>query len=116
MIATTPGSFKAFDTSILLMSACGTGLRRSFANSILGRTMSSANRVCPVHFARASTLRKGFPTTLFGLPFVPLFIAIDYLFCRLGLFATHARGGQFYRLIYFNVAGTAAKVPRQRFF
>src|SRR6266550_812150 len=31
-----------------------------------GKTMSSANFVWPVHFARASTLRKGLPTTLKG--------------------------------------------------
>src|SRR6266567_1952987 len=36
-----------------------------------GRKMSSANFVWPVHFARASTLRKGFPTTLSGLPLLP---------------------------------------------
>jgi hypothetical protein len=29
--------------------------------------------VCPVHFARASTLRKGLPTTLSGFPFLCLF-------------------------------------------
>src|SRR5947207_9208294 len=29
-----------------------------------GKTISSANFVWPVHFARASTLRKGLPTTL----------------------------------------------------
>src|SRR5437762_13335113 len=34
-----------------------------------GRKMSSANFVWPVHFARASTLRNGLPTTFVGLPF-----------------------------------------------
>jgi hypothetical protein len=39
-----------------------------------GKTMSSANFVWPVHFARASTLRKGLPTTLSGFPFFPLVV------------------------------------------
>src|ERR1043165_4409489 len=40
-----------------------------------GRKISSANFVWPVHFARASTLRKGLPTTFNGFP----------LFCLLAL-------------------------------
>src|SRR5947207_1528418 len=38
--------------------------------------MSSAKRVCPVHFARASTLRKGLPMTLCCLPLLPLAVFI----------------------------------------
>jgi hypothetical protein len=45
-------------------------------NSIRGSTMSSANFVWPVHFARASTLRKGLPTTLSGFPLLFPFLAI----------------------------------------
>src|SRR5438270_5946372 len=43
-----------------------------------GSTMSSANFVWPVHFARASTLRKGFPTTLSGLPLLPFCFINQY--------------------------------------
>src|SRR5215471_16573733 len=63
-IANTPGSASAFEMSIFLMSAWGSWLRRILHASMRGRTMSSANFVWPVHFARASTLRKGLPTTL----------------------------------------------------
>ena len=44
-----------------------------------GNTMSSANFVWPVHFARASTLRKGLPTTLSGFPLLFPFLAITKL-------------------------------------
>src|SRR5437016_14026178 len=39
-----------------------------------GRKMSSANFVWPVHFARASTLRKGFPTTFKGFSLFSLLL------------------------------------------
>src|SRR5437870_9969785 len=41
-----------------------------------GRKMSSANFVWPVHFARASTLRNGLPTTFSGFPLLPFFILL----------------------------------------
>jgi hypothetical protein len=42
-----------------------------------GNTMSSANLVWPVHFARASTLRKGLPTTFKGFALLFPFLAIE---------------------------------------
>src|SRR5438874_11961220 len=39
-----------------------------------GRKMSSANFVWPVHFARASTLRKGLPTTFKGFSLFSLLL------------------------------------------
>src|SRR5436309_3080989 len=45
------------------MRACGCGERRSLQNAIRGRKMSSAKRVWPVTFARASTRRRGTPIT-----------------------------------------------------
>src|ERR1041384_554473 len=92
-----------------------------------GNTMSSAKRVCPVHLARASTLRNGLPTTCNGStfrplrlclpsPFDPLFVTID-TFCgeRRG-FAAHACGGEFDRFVDFDVAGAATEIAAQGFF
>src|SRR5690349_21479560 len=79
-----------------------------------GNAMSSAKRVWPLHFARASTLRKGLPTTLFGLPLLPLFIAIDDFPGRLGLLAAHPRRRQLDGLVDFNIAGTATEIARER--
>src|ERR1044072_6456813 len=76
--------------------------------------MSSANRVWPVHLARASTLRKGLPTTFFGFPLLPLFIAINYLSSRLRRFAAHARCGQFDRFVNLYIACAATQIPRER--
>src|ERR671927_631750 len=100
--------------------------------------MSSANFVAPTHFERASTLRKGLPTTLkssgrrprpfdlaappsgltrpLPLPVLPLLVPIDALSRELGLLAAHPRGGQLDRLVDFDVAGAAAEVPAQGFF
>src|ERR1700754_291550 len=69
--AKTPGSASAFETSMFLINACGTCERSILQNNIRGSTMSSANFVWPTHFARASTLRNGFPTTL-------RFLSTDY--------------------------------------
>src|SRR5207248_6737733 len=89
-----------------------------------GNTMSSAKRVCPVHFARASTLRNGLPTTFNGAsfrpfwpsPFDPLFVAID-AFCReRRLFAAHPRRRKFDRFVDFDVAGAATEIAAQGFF
>src|SRR6185295_12459517 len=63
---------------MFLMMACGSWLRRILQNSMRGSTMSSANFVWPVHLARASTLRNGLPTTLRGLPFLELLLAIRF--------------------------------------
>src|SRR5437867_11780884 len=61
---------------MLLIIACGSCVRRILQESIRGRKMSSANFVWPVHLARASTLRKGLPTTLSGFPRLPFFVII----------------------------------------
>src|SRR5713226_3102348 len=45
------------------MRACGCGDRSSLQYAMRGKKMSSANRVWPVTFARASTLRRGTPIT-----------------------------------------------------
>src|SRR5215217_3527342 len=87
-----------------------------------GSTMSSANLVCPVHFERASTLRKGRPTTLRALPAAAsppgrlsfLFVAIDALSGEFPFFAAQAGGGQFDGLVNFDVAGAPAQVSAQR--
>src|SRR5712692_5728892 len=50
------------------MRACGCGERSSLQCAIRGRKMSSAKRVWPVTFARASTLRRGQPITRRSLP------------------------------------------------
>src|SRR6266852_5194028 len=78
MIAMTPGSASALETSMFLIRACGSWLRRILHDSMRGSTMSSANFVWPVHFARASTLRKGLPTTFRGFPML-LLLAIQPL-------------------------------------
>src|SRR5687768_628455 len=98
--------------------------------------MSSANFVAPTHFARASTLRKGLPTTLkssgrapapfdfappararpLPLPSCPLLVAIDALSRQLRLFAPHPGGGQLDRLVDFDVAGAAAEVAAEGLF
>src|SRR6185436_15929683 len=62
---------------MFLINACGSWLRRILQKSMRGSTMSSANFVWPVHFARASTLRKGLPTTLSDLPLWFPFFAIQ---------------------------------------
>src|SRR5205807_10387513 len=100
------------------------------------------NFVWPVHFARASTLRKGLPTTLRFplLPFVVIvvgaglvparfqdfagrhkaypynsFTSIQTLARQLHRLAAHSCRGQFNRFIDFDVASAAAKIPRQSF-
>src|SRR4030095_3481462 len=63
MIANTPGRAKAFERSMLFITAWGTWLLSILQYNMRGKTISSANFVWPTHFARASTLRKGLPTT-----------------------------------------------------
>src|ERR1051325_854609 len=124
MTQRTPGKASAFEVSMLLMSACCSWLRRSLQKSMRGRTMSSANLVCPVHLLRASTLRKGLPTTCSGF-FFPglsfawfpfLFVPINTLFWQLSLFPAHACGGHLDRLVDFNIARTATQIAAQGFF
>src|SRR6266404_4684153 len=77
-MAITPGSASALDTSMFLIRAWGSWLRRILHDSMRGSTMSSANFVWPVHFARASTFRKGLPTTFKGFPLLFPFLAIKF--------------------------------------
>src|SRR2546429_9254777 len=120
MTAKTPGSCRALEASILLIIACGSCERRILQKSRRGSTMSSANLVCPVHFARASTLRNGLPITFRGLPFLSffpfLFVAIDCFFHRLRLFATHSRRLEFDRFVNFQIARAATEIAGERFF
>src|SRR5438093_4519492 len=100
---------------MLTMRACGTVLRKSFVCSMRGRNKSSAYFSSPIHFALASSLTNGFPTTRSPrLP--PLFPAINRLLGGIGLDACHTRGGQFHRFQYFDVSGAAADVSRKCFF
>src|SRR5881409_511169 len=96
------------------MRACGTVLRKSFVCSIRGRKRSSANFSSPMHFALASTLTNGFPTTR-KLRLPPLFPAINSLLGGFGFFTGHPRGGQFHGFQDFDVSRTAAKVSRKCF-
>src|SRR5713226_4663818 len=50
------------------MRACGCGDRSSLQCAMRGKKMSSAKRVWPVTFARASTLRRGTPITRKSFP------------------------------------------------
>src|SRR5207245_11667703 len=77
------------------MRACGTVLRKSFVCSMRGRKRASANFSSPMHFALASTLTNGFPTTR-KLRLPPLFPAINRILGGFGFFSGHARGLQFH--------------------
>src|ERR1041385_2287839 len=96
--------------------------------------MSSANFVCPVHFARASTLRKGLPTTFNGLPLfcitVRAGLSLTVFWARAGtspaptisldskqtlarqfhLLTAHLCRRQLHRFVNFDIAGTAAQI------
>src|SRR5579863_9087404 len=75
--------------------------------------MSSAYFVSPVHFAVASTLRKGLPTTRRPAGLLPLLPAINTLlgsFCRL---AGHPCGSQLHCFVDLDVARATANVSRQ---
>src|SRR5437016_12486970 len=101
---------------MLMVRACGTVLRSSLVCSIRGSTRSSAYFSSPMHFAFASTLMSGFPTTRKLLRLPPLFPAINGLLGGFRLFARHTGSRQFYCFEYFDIAGAAAKVPGQSFF
>src|SRR5437773_7662606 len=90
--ALTPGRAAALEVLIETMRAWGWGLRSSLAKSIRGRNRSSANRVTPVTFAVASTLRWAFPTTRNLVGF--LLDAIQGLRCGLRVLAPHPSGRQ----------------------
>src|SRR2546425_2867039 len=96
------------------MRACGTVLRKSFVCSMRGRKRSSANFSSPMHFALASTLTNGFPTTR-KLRLPPLFPAINRLLGGFGFFTRHPRGRQFPGFPDLDVSPAAAKVSRQCF-
>src|SRR2546427_11076165 len=79
-----------------------------------GRNRSSANRVTPVTFAVASTLRWGFPTTRNPVGFLP--DAIQGLRRRLRVLAAQAGGRQLDGFVDLDVTGAAAEVARERLF
>ena len=56
VIATTPGTARAFETSMDRIIAWAIFERRSLQRSIRGSIRSSANFVWPVNFAAPSTL------------------------------------------------------------
>src|SRR5262245_48169520 len=100
---------------ILTMLACGTVLRKSLVCSIRGSTRSSAYFNSPMHFALASTLMNGFPTTRKPFRLPSLLPAINGLLSRFCLFAVDARGRQLHRFQYFDIAGAAAEVSGEGF-
>src|SRR6267378_6168961 len=108
----TPGSPAARDVSIERMRAWGWGLRSSLAKSMRGRNRSSANRVTPVTFAVASTLRWALPTTRKPVAFLP--DAIQGLRRRLRILAAHAGRRQLDGFVDLDVTGAAAEVARER--
>src|SRR5579863_4876394 len=75
--------------------------------------MSSAYFVSPVHFAVASTLRKGLPTTRKPFRLLPLLPAINTLLRSFRLLAGHPGSSQLHRLVDLYVTGAAANVSRQ---
>src|SRR6266849_6510692 len=87
---------------------CGSVLRSSLQYSIRGKARSSANRVAPVTFATASTLRSAFPMTLC--------LAIQRFPFRLGFLTPHPRRGQLDCLVDLDVAGAATQVACERLF
>src|SRR4051812_39681936 len=113
---------------MFLMRACGSQERSSLQWSMRGRIMSSANFVWPVHFCRASTLRKGLPTTRSSapslpLPFLPLdplpfpflLITVDDLPGWQSVFSAHSCRRQLDGLVNLYVARAAAEIARKSF-
>src|SRR5256885_12948855 len=90
------------------MRGWGGGLRSSLAKSIRGRNRSSANRVMPVTFAVASTLRWALPTTWNPAGFLP--DAIQSLRRRLRVLPPHAGRRQLDCFVDLDVTGAAAEV------
>src|SRR6267143_1224303 len=124
--AWTPSRLAAAAVSIEPMRACGSVLRSSLQYSILGNARSSANRVVPVTFATASTLRRALPMMACwtvgmlegGLPsnlptFPRLAVAIQRLSTGLRDFPPHPCRRQLHRLIDLDVAGAATEVARE---
>src|SRR5881398_2029841 len=109
---TLVSSRSARDGSIERIRAWGWGLRSSLAKSMRGRNRSSANRVTPVTFAVASTLRWAFPTTRSPEGFLP--DAIQGLRRRLRVLSAHASRRQLDGFVDLDVTGAAAEVARER--
>src|ERR1700730_16579128 len=114
--------------SMLRMRACGCGERKSLQCAMRGREMSSANRVCPVTLARASTRRRAWPITRrspsFPLDFVsggffgsgicvPDSWACDLAGCF--ALAGNFEDSRFDSLEDLQIAGAAAKITGQSF-
>src|SRR2546425_3203282 len=125
--ACTPSSCRAAVVSTETILACGCVLRSSLQYSMRGNDRSSANRVAPVTFATASTLRSALPMTecwtvgmLEGeLPsnfptFPRLRVPIQRFPGGLRDFPPHPRRGQLDRFVDLDVAGAAAEVAGQR--
>src|SRR5207249_11924660 len=96
------------------MRACGTVLRKSFVCSIRGRKRSSAYFSSPMHFALASTLTNGFPTTR-KLRLPPFFPPINHLLGGFLFFTRHPDPRQVLGLQHLEVARASAIVSLQPF-
>src|SRR5438552_15076857 len=106
--ACTPSSRRAAVVSIATMLACGCVLRSSLQYSMRGNHRSSANRVAPVTFATASTLRSALPMT------VRLLSAIQRFPRGLRDFPPHPGGRQLPGRVDLDVSGAATQVAGQR--
>src|SRR5438445_11970063 len=92
--ACTPSSCRAAVVSPETMLACGCVLRSSLQYNMRGNDKSSANRVAPVTFATASTLRSALPMLL----------------CSAIHRFLHALGRELDGFVDLDVAGAAAEV------
>src|SRR5215207_8040895 len=114
--ATTPGSAAAAEVSMDAMRAWGTGLRRTAACSIRGRTMSSTKRPAPRR-KRSSSLRRSecpMPPIPGGVAWV-VGCSVVVIVALLALGGGGRRSGMYrrpaHRLHDVHVARAAAQVP-----
>src|SRR5438876_4530169 len=105
--ACTPSSCRAAVVSTETILACGCVLRSSLQYNMRGNDRSSANRVPPVNFATASTLRS-------AVPMIRRLSAIQRFPGGLCDFPPHPRRGQLDGFIDLDVAGAAEEVAGQR--
>src|SRR6202011_3561765 len=100
------------------MRAWGSLLLSILAKSIRGSEMSSANRVWPVHLARASTFRRGFPITLVdraAFSGITSAVTIDASFRQCGFCASDSCRCHFNGLVYFDVPRAPAEIAGKSF-